>query len=112
MASGNIYPVIDLCETGKRLEKLIRKNGYTVRDLQYLLCLSCPQPVYRWLKGQVLPTVNHLYVIAKLLHVHMEELLVLQGDLTKWEVSMEKGPVWNRLFGYWKRYRGKAAGVV
>ena len=39
-------------------------------------CLSCPQPIYRWFKGQILPSVNHLFVLSKLLNVHMEELLV------------------------------------
>ena len=69
------YSGIDLEKTGVHLKKLIERKGYTVKDIQSLLHLSCPQPVYRWFKGQVLPSVDHLYVLSKLLHVHMEELL-------------------------------------
>lgn len=70
------YSGIDLKKTGIHLKKLTERKGYTVKDIQRLLHLSCPQPVYRWFKGQVLPSVDHLYVLSKLLHVHMEELLL------------------------------------
>lgn len=51
--------------------------------------LSCPQPVYRWYKGRILPSVEHLCALSKLLNVHMEDLLVMQGqsaedDMIQW----------------------------
>ncbi len=70
------YLSIDLAETGRHLEELINKSGISVKKIQSILHLSCPQPVYRWMRGQMLPTVDHLYVLAKLFSVHMEELLV------------------------------------
>lgn len=38
------------------------------------------QPVYRWFKGQNLPSVEKLCALSSLLGVHMEELLVLEGQ--------------------------------
>lgn len=73
------YPGIDLAETGRHLEELIRKSGISVKKIQDMLHLSCPQPVYRWMKGQMLPTVDHLYALAKLFSIHMEELLVQES---------------------------------
>lgn len=67
---------IDMERTGKQLEELMRERGYSIKCIQRTLHLSCPQPVYRWMRGQVLPSVDHLYVLAKILGVHMEELLV------------------------------------
>lgn len=43
---------------------------------QGYLHLSCVQPIYRWYKGLILPSVNHLFMLSELLNVHMEELLV------------------------------------
>lgn len=51
-----------------------------MKYIQEYLNLSCPQPIYRWFKGQNLPTVEKLYALSILLGVHMEELLVLQGQ--------------------------------
>ena len=54
-----------------------------MRDIQKYLHLSFPQSIYRWFKGKILPSVEHLCALSRLLNVHMEEFLVLQ------EQSME-----------------------
>jgi len=71
-----IYPNIDMQRTGIRLKEFIQKSGYCVADIQEYLHLSCPQPVYRWFKGMILPSVDHLLMLSELLGVHMEDLLV------------------------------------
>ena len=71
-----IYPNIDMQRTGVRLKEFIQKSGYCVADIQEYLHLSCPKPVYRWFKGMILPSVDHLLMLSELLGVHMEELLV------------------------------------
>ena len=48
-------------------------------DIQKYLHLSCPQSIYRWYKGKILPLVEHLCALSRLLNIHIEELLVLQG---------------------------------
>ena len=73
-----MYPNIDMEKTGKRLETMIRGAGYSVRDIQQYLRLTCPQSIYRWFKGKILPSVEHLCALSLLLGVHMEELLVLK----------------------------------
>lgn len=78
-----MYQAIDQINTGIRLKILIKAAGYDVKDIQEYLYLSCPQPVYRWFKGNILPSVEHLYALSQLLHVHMEDILVLQGQIIK-----------------------------
>ena len=109
MPSGNSYPNINLHATGRRIKGLIEQGGYSVRDIQHMLHLSCPQPIYRWMKGQILPTVDHLYLMAVILHVHMEELLVPQDKPAGWSVPIDKIPYWNRMSAYWKYLKVKEA---
>lgn len=71
-----IYGNIDMERSGERMKSLITQAGYSVQSIQNYLHLSCPQPVYRWFKGQILPTVDHLFMLSKLLGVHMEDFLV------------------------------------
>ena len=92
-----MYSNIDMEKTGERLETMIRSAGYSVRDIQQYLCLSCPQSIYRWFKGKILPSVEHLYALSELLDVHMEELLVVKKKMvwycvwsTKEDNSMER----------------------
>ena len=70
------YPNIDMQRTGIKLKHMIESAGYTPRIIQDYLHLSCVQPIYRWYKGKILPSVDHLLMLSELLDVHMEDLLV------------------------------------
>lgn len=72
--------------------------GYSVKEIQEFLHLSCPQPVYRWFKGQILPSLDHLYVLSRLLGVHMEELIVAKGNNRRALSKQER-----RLHLYWRK---------
>lgn len=95
MAKRDItYINIDMKKSGKRIKECVQNAGYDVKSIQHCLHLSCPQPVYRWFQGKILPSVNHLLMLSCLLGVHMEELLVTNAWCR--EVDMEKEEKWNR----------------
>ena len=75
MKKSTSYPNIDMIKTGKRMKHMLESAGYTPRMIQEYLHLSCVQPIYRWYKGQILPTVDHLFMLSELLNVHMEDFL-------------------------------------
>ena len=58
------------------MKRMLETAGYTPRMLQEYLHLSCVQPIYRWYKGLILPSVDHLFMLSELLGVHMEDFLV------------------------------------
>ena len=76
MAKRITYPNIDMQWTGRKLKHMLEFAGYTPRIIQDYLHLSCVQPIYRWYKGKILPSVDHLFMLSELLNVHMEDLLV------------------------------------
>ena len=85
--ANRIYPNINMEKTGLLLREKVLEQGYTVKDIQKYLGLSCPQPIYRWFKGKVLPTLDHLFMLSRMLDVHMEELLVLEMDEERQEIE-------------------------
>ena len=70
------YPNIDMQRTGRKIKHMMESAGYTPRTIQDYLHLACVQPIYRWYKGLILPSVDHLLMLSELLNVHMEDLLV------------------------------------
>ena len=76
------YPNIDMKKTGRKMKYLIEKAGYTPKMIQEHLHLSCVQPIYRWYKGLILPSVDHLFMLSELLHVHMEDFLVKENAMS------------------------------
>ena len=67
---------INIRKTGTRLKYLAKCNGYSVKDIQEYLGLCCPQSIYRWYKGKILPSIDNLFRLSELYGMHMEELLV------------------------------------
>lgn len=82
MGRKPVLVAIDLILTGQRIRSVIFGSGYSVKEIQEILNLSCPQPVYRWMHGYMLPSVDNLYMLSRLFDVHMEDLLVgkVQAD--------------------------------
>lgn len=69
-------PIIDMKKTGENLKRHILNKGYSVRTVQERLHFSCPQPVYRWFQGKILPSIDHLFALSLLLNTPMEDLLI------------------------------------
>ena len=80
MSKRNTYQNINMEQTGARLKHMLESAGYTPRMIQDYLHLSCVQPVYRWYKGLILPSVDHLFMLSELLNVHMEDFLVKKNE--------------------------------
>ena len=78
-----VYISLDVRLTGQRIHNVMKERGYTIRQIQEILNLSCPQPVYRWIGGYTLPSTDNLYRLSKLFCVHMEDLLVEVGTVDK-----------------------------
>lgn len=71
-----VFPVIDPIATGANIVRLRQERGLTVRDLQAYFGFEEPRAIYKWQRGQSLPTVDNLYALGALLDVSMEEILV------------------------------------
>ena len=68
------FPVIDPVATGANIVRLRKERGLTVRDLQSYFGFEEPQAIYKWQRGQSLPTVDNLYALGALLDVTMDVL--------------------------------------
>ncbi len=58
---------VDLYMTGRLLRTRLDRAGLSVKQVQKVLGLECPQSIYRWLSGQALPSVENLYVLHRIL---------------------------------------------
>ena len=73
------YPSIDMIATGARIENLMRANNLSARQVADFMGFKAPQAVYKWLRGDSLPTLDNMCALSVLLHTNMESILVLMG---------------------------------
>lgn len=70
------YAKLNMQQTGQNLRTLMKKHGYTVRDLQRYLKLATTQSIYHWFEGRNMPSVDNLYALSELFHVPVDAILV------------------------------------
>lgn len=70
------FPVIDLVATGNNIRRLRVERGLSVKDLQRFFGFEEPRAVYKWQKGETLPSVDNLYALGFLLGTPLEAILV------------------------------------
>ena len=73
-------PIIDLVATGKNIKRIREASGISVRDIQNILGFTNPQAIYKWQKGECLPTIDNLVILASVLGVTIDEILVTDED--------------------------------
>ena len=74
-----VFPVIDMAATGRVIKALREHNGYSVQDVQEYFGFDQPQAIYKWQRGQTLPTVDNLYALSSLLGAPIKDILVPTG---------------------------------
>ena len=72
------YPIIDVEATGENIARLRLQRGLSVRDLQTALGFATPQAIYKWQKGQSLPTLDNLVILSEILDVPIDNILIVK----------------------------------
>ena len=80
-----MFPSIDMKATGRRIQALRERRGLSVRELQMLLGFEQPQAVYKWQRGESLPTIDHLLILSRIFGLPMQDILVIDDqDIVLW----------------------------
>ncbi len=70
------FPVIDMAATGRNISDLRKARGLSVAALQEYFGFDAPQAIYKWQKGQSLPSTDNLYALSYLFGVSIEDILI------------------------------------
>ena len=104
-----VYLSIQQKATGERIRELLKKNGYTVKDIQKFMGFENPQAIYKWISGRSLPSIDNFLILSKVLHTSIEDILVIDGDIT---ILREGDTQWimygiKQIFGTKEKDRGR-----
>ena len=76
-------PTINTVETGRNIRRLRRDRGLSIQDVQNALLVN-RQTVFKWQRGDTLPTLDNLVILAELFNVKLDDIVVTaKQHLTK-----------------------------
>lgn len=76
--------------TGANIKKLIKASGYSVKEIMEITGISTEQAVYKWFRGESIPSIDTIIILSKALGIEINELLVIDGEFD-----------FSRYFNYW-----------
>ncbi len=65
-----------MIRTGENISRLRKMKGLSIRDIQEAMGFNTPQAIFKWLRGETLPSLDNLVVLSELLDVSIDEILV------------------------------------
>ncbi|MCR5666097.1 MAG: helix-turn-helix domain-containing protein [Eubacterium sp.] len=82
------YPTIDVVKTGERIRELRITHHFTVAQVSEYMGLCSEQAVYKWQRGDSLPTVDNMYALSRLFDTTIDDIIC--GDRDNESVHREK----------------------
>ena len=93
------YPVkrvlvnIDMKKTGELISQAVKNSGYTVKEIMKITGVTTEQAVYKWFRGDSLPSLEAQYALCKLFGFQTTELIVYrETDDDPGETKEENAP--------------------
>ena len=69
------YPVLDARATGARIRELRKTHHLKVEEVARFMGFETEQAVYKWQRGDSLPTVDNLYALSRLFETSVDDIL-------------------------------------
>ncbi len=70
------YPVIDVVATGRKIRELRKNSNLKVSDIMDFMGLESVQAVYKWQRGETLPSVDNLFALSRLFGITVDDILM------------------------------------
>ena len=72
----NVLPSINMAATGNNITQMRRRAGMTVQDLQNIFGFSSPQAIYKWQRGDAMPTLDNLVILASVFDTTLDAIVI------------------------------------
>ena len=72
------YPTINLQKTGDNITRLMKKNLLKTSKLQKIFGFENPQAIYKWRRGECLPSIDNLVILAEVFHVTIDKIIIIE----------------------------------
>ena len=67
---------IDMIETGNNIARLRKMKNLSVKDVQTAMGFNTPQAIFKWQRGEAMPSIDNLVVLSELFDTPIDEILI------------------------------------
>ena len=67
---------INTTATGANIKAMMKARQMTTADIQKACGFGTPQAIFKWLRGDCMPTIDNMIIIADMFGCTMDEIVV------------------------------------
>ncbi|WP_024858854.1 helix-turn-helix domain-containing protein [Ruminococcus albus] len=71
-------PVIDVKATGANIKAIMKMKGFKIADVQARCGFNTPQAIFKWLRGDTVPTIDNMIIIADMFGVTIDQIVIIK----------------------------------
>ena len=70
-------PTINMAATGANIRALIKAKGLKIADVQNMCGFNTPQAIFKWMRGDCVPTIDNLIILADMFDVPIDQIIIV-----------------------------------
>ena len=74
---SSAMPTIDMTATGANIKALLKAKGLKEADVQHTCGFNTPQAVFKWMRGDAMPSIDNLVILSHLLGVTIDQIIII-----------------------------------
>ena len=67
---------VNMIETGNNISRLRKMKGISIKEIQEAMGFNTPQAIFKWQRGETMPSLDNLLVLSELFEVSVDEILI------------------------------------
>lgn len=68
---------VDMAKTGANILRLRKEKNLSVKQIQEAMGFNTPQAIFKWQRGDNLPTLDNLVILANMLGTTIDEIVAI-----------------------------------
>ena len=68
--------VVDTVATGKNIKNMMKTQNMRTADMQAIFGLHTPQAIFKWFRGDAMPTIDNIVIMADAFGVTVNDIII------------------------------------
>ena len=74
---SSTMPTINMAATGSNIRALLKAKGLKVADVQHTCGFNTPQAIFKWMRGDAMPSIDNLVILSHMLGVTIDQIIII-----------------------------------
>lgn len=76
----NDLVILDMVATGKKIKQAMANRNMSVSQLQIRMQMASATNIYKWLRGEISPSLEKFVQLGQILEMPLDELVAVEGE--------------------------------